>query len=150
MTTKKPSKMCAPRLAFGFTYFLVSVVVVVAPEFANCVTSQSNSWYATISPEIPTILWKTRDEIDVHRTEAQSLSLVHTNAFSWNAYISMRLGLLSTLIRWAFSSEAHQFENALESGSKRKRVHIVLVWTVENGRESIKMKKMTSYVSRGL
>ena len=150
MTTKKPSKMCAPRLEFGFTYFLVSVVVVVAPEFANCVTSQSNSWYATISPEIPTILWKTRDEIDVHRTEAQSLSLVHTNAFSWNTYISMRLGLLSTLIRWAFSSEAHQFENALESGSKRKRVHIVLVWTVENGRESIKMKKMTSYVSRGL
>ena len=62
----------------------------------------------------------------------------------------MRLGLLSTLIRWAFSSEAHQFENALESGSKRKRVHIVLVWTVENGRESIKMKKMTSYVSGGL
>ena len=66
----------------------------------------------------------------------------------------MRLGLLSTLIRWAFSSEARQFENALESGSKRKRVHIVLVSTVENQvencRESIKMKKMTSYVSRGL
>ena len=66
----------------------------------------------------------------------------------------MRLGLLSTLIRWAFSSEAHQFENALESGSKRKRVHMVLVSTVENQvencRESIKMKKMTSYVSRGL
>ena len=27
------------------------------------------------------ILWKKRDEIDVRRTEAQSLSLVHTNAF---------------------------------------------------------------------
>ena len=150
MTAKKLAKMCAARLEFCFTYFLFSVVVVFAPELANCVTSQSNSWYATISPEIPTILWKKRDEIDVHRTEAQSLSLVHTNAFSWNAYISMRLGLLSTLIRWVFSSEAHQLENALESRPKRKRVHIVLVWTVENGRESIKRKKMTSYVSRGL
>ena len=81
MTAKKLAKMCAVRLEFCFTYFLFSVVVVVAPELANCVTSQSNSWYATISPEIPTILWKKRDEIDVRRTEAKSVSLVHTNVF---------------------------------------------------------------------
>ena len=45
----------------------------------------------------------------------------------------MRSGLLSTLIRCAFSSKIHRCENALESGSKRKRLHIVLVWTVKNG-----------------
>ena len=32
----------------------------------------------------------------------------------------MRLGLPSTPISWAFSSQTHRFENALESGSKRK------------------------------
>ena len=31
-------------------------------------------------------------------------------------YISMRLDLLSTLKRWAYSSKLHRFENALESG----------------------------------
>ena len=40
---------------------------------------------------------------------------IHTNAFSFeNADISMRLGLPSTLIRRAFKSETHRFENALE------------------------------------
>ena len=28
--------------------------------------------------------------------------------------------------------KTHRFENALESGSNRKRVHMVLLWTVEN------------------
>ena len=43
---------------------------------------------------------------------------LHINAFSFEtAYISMRLGLPSTLIRWAFSSKTYRFENALESGS---------------------------------
>ena len=36
-----------------------------------------------------------------------------------NEYISIRLGL-------PFSSKMSRFENALESGSKRKRKHIVL------------------------
>ena len=58
---------------------------------------------------------------------------VHTNAFSFeNAYVSMRLCLSSTLIRCSFSSKTNRFENALENGSTRKRIHIVLVWTVEN------------------
>ena len=39
-----------------------------------------------------------------------------------NAYISMRLGLPSTPIRWEFSSQTHRFENALESESKRKKL----------------------------
>ena len=40
---------------------------------------------------------------------------IHTNAFSFeNADISMCLGLASTLIRRAFKSEKHRFENALE------------------------------------
>ena len=60
-----------------------------------------------------------------------------------NPYISMRLGLTSTLIRWAFSSKTHRFENALESGSKRKRIRIVLV----DGRKSIKMKTMTDNIA---
>ena len=64
-----------------------------------------------------------------------NLSLVHTNAFSSeNAYISVRLGLLSTPVRWVFSMKTHRFENTLESGSKWKRIHILLVWMVENGR----------------
>ena len=57
-------------------------------------------------------------------TDAKVLAL--TNARSTlmrfrfeNAYISMRLGL-------PFSSKMSRFENALESGSKRKRKHIVL------------------------
>ena len=42
--------------------------------------------------------------------------------------------------------EKHRFENALESGSKRKRTYIVLMWTVENGRKRIKMKTMTENI----
>ena len=38
-----------------------------------------------------------------------------------DAYISIRLGLLSPLIRLAFSSKTQRFEIALESGSKFKR-----------------------------
>ena len=38
-------------------------------------------------------------------------------------YISVRLSLSSTLIRRAFSSKTHRFENALGSGSKRKRTN---------------------------
>ena len=54
------------------------------------------------------------------------LGPVDTDEFSFeNVYISMRLGLPSALI-------THRFENALESGSKRKRIQIVLVWTNEN------------------
>ena len=56
---------------------------------------------------------------------------VHTNVLSYyNPYISMRLGILST--RWAFSSKTHRSENALENGSKRKHIHIMTVWTIEN------------------
>ena len=52
----------------------------------------------------------------------------HLMLFCLNdAYISMRLGLLSPLIRLAFSSKTQRFEIALESGSKFKRKHIVLV-----------------------
>ena len=44
--------------------------------------------------------------------------------------------------------EKHRFENALESGSKRKRTYIVLVWTVENGRKRIDMKTMNENIAR--
>ena len=46
--------------------------------------------------------------------------------------IMMFLGLLSTLILWAFSSKTHRCENAVEDRSKQKRIRIVLEWTVEN------------------
>ena len=82
MTAKKPAKEFAARLEFLFCLFSRFVIVVVAPEFASSVTTQRNSWYATISPKTQTVLWKKRDEIDVRRTEAQSVSLVHTNTFS--------------------------------------------------------------------
>jgi len=84
----------------------------------------------------------------------------------------MRLPLLFTLIqvvRLAFSWKRHRLENPFESGPKRKRIRIVLLWTVENGiayvagaplstpatqakngRKSIKFKTMTLHVSRGL
>ena len=67
-------------------------------------------------------------------TQAFDGGPVHANAFSLeNSYISMGLGLPSTPIRWAFSLKTHRFENALESGSKWKGIHIVLVtWTVSN------------------
>ena len=64
-----------------------------------------------------------------------------------NAYISMRKGLPSILIPWAFSSKTHRFENALESGSKRKLLHVLLVWRVESGRKRIKMKTMTKNIA---
>ena len=64
-----------------------------------------------------------------------------------NAYISMRLGLPFTLIRWACSSKTHRFENALESGSKRKIVHIVLRWRVESGQKRIRVKTMTKNIA---
>ena len=64
-------------------------------------------------------------------------------AFSFeNAYILMRVGLPFTLGRWTFSSTTHRFQNALGSWSKRKRIHIVLVWTVKNGWKQIEMKTM--------
>ena len=65
----------------------------------------------------------------------------------------MRLGLLSTLICWVFSLKMHQFENALESGSKQKcintdtHVHIIFVWMVKNIRKHIKMKTMTTNIT---
>ena len=63
----------------------------------------------------------------------------HLMLFCLNdAYISMRLGLLSPLIRLAFSSKTQRFEIALESGSKFKRKHIVLVWMVVDGRKRSK------------
>lgn len=47
---------------------------------------------------------------------------INTNVFSFqNIYIHMRLGLSSTLIRWAFTSTTHRFENTLDRGSKWKR-----------------------------
>ena len=57
---------------------------------------------------------------------------------------AMRLGLPSTLIRWVLSPKTHRFINALESGSERKRKHIVLVSTVE---KRIKMKTMTKNIA---
>ena len=67
---------------------------------------------------------------------------VHTNALSFK--YATRLGLFSSAhtIRWVFSSKTHRFEYALEKGSRRKRIHLVLVWTVEDGRKRIKMKTM--------
>ena len=56
--------------------------------------------------------------------------------------LSMSLGVPSSLIRLAFSWKTHRFENALESGSKRKRIHIVLVWT-----QRIKTKTMTENIA---
>ena len=44
--------------------------------------------------------------------------------------VRTRSGLPSTLIRCAVSPKTHRSKNALESGSKRKRIHIVLVLTV--------------------
>ena len=64
---------------------------------------------------------------------------VHTNAFSFaNTYISMRPSPFG-----AFTSKTHRFEKALERWSKRKRIHIVSVYTVENDRKRIKMKTVT-------
>ena len=73
--------------------------------------------------------------------------LGHTNALPFE--YATRLGLFSSVytIRWAFSSKTHRFEYALESGSKRKRIHLVLVWTVEDSRKRIKMKTMAENIA---
>ena len=67
-------------------------------------------------------------------TADEQTTPINTNAFLYeNADISMHLVLSFTLVRSAFSWKAHRFEDTLESGSKRKRIHIVFVWTVEIG-----------------
>ena len=45
-----------------------------------------------------------------------------------------------------FSSKTHRLENALER-SKQKRIRIALVWTVEKGRECIKIKTITGNIA---
>ena len=81
-----------------------------------------------------------------------TFSIVHTKASS----TLMRFRLKTHTFRCVLAfrpqwfpkrfHEKHRFENALESGSKRKRTYIVLVWTVENGRRRIKMKTMTENI----
>ena len=56
----------------------------------------------------------------------------------------MRLGRHTNTL--TFSSETHRLENALER-SKQKRIRIALVWTVEKGRECIKMKTITGNIA---
>ena len=84
---------------YFFAYFLVSLVAVVAQaELASSVTSRKacNSWYAMISPEKPTICWKTRDEptsvgVGTH-TEAQlsKLFLLFPRTF-WSEWLPSKL-----------------------------------------------------------
>ena len=65
---RNSQKVCCTFRIFFFSYFLVSIFVVVAQtELASSVTPRKacNYWYATISPEKPTIWWKTRHGIDV-------------------------------------------------------------------------------------
>ena len=79
-------------------------------------------------------------------------SIVHTKASS----TLMRFRLKTHTFRCVLAfrphwfpkrfHEKHRFENALESGSKRKRTYIVLMWTVENGRKRIEMKTMTENI----
>ena len=45
-------------------------------ELASIVTTQNNSWYATISPEKTTIWWKTRDEINIRRYSTHTERLI--------------------------------------------------------------------------
>ena len=71
------------------------------------------------------ILFRTHLDIPVRHIGTVS-GPVHTNGFLFDR-ISRRLGLPSTK-----NAKTHRFENALESRTKRKRVHIVLMWTVEN------------------
>ena len=56
----------------------------------------------------------------------------------------MRLGRHTKTL--TFSSKTHRLENALER-SKQKRIRIALVWTVENGRERIKMKTISRNIA---
>ena len=44
-----------------------------------------------------------------------------------HAFRCVLIGLPSTIIRSAFSKNTHRCENALEGGSNRKRIHIVLL-----------------------
>ena len=50
-----------------FIFFVSAVDVFVVLELTSRVTTQNNSWHATISPEKTTIWWKTRDEINIRR-----------------------------------------------------------------------------------
>ena len=78
-----------------------------------------------------------------------TLKPCRTNAFSLeNAKISLRLDLPSTLIRWAFSLKTHRSENALESGSRRKCIHIGLVWTEDETCENASKWKRWPKISQ--
>ena len=50
----------------------------------------------------------------------------------------------STLTHWTFYRKSIDLKTLLKlRGSKRRRIHIVLVWIVEDGKKRIKMKTMT-------
>ena len=75
--------------------------------------------------------------ITVKNDKCLCLRIVYTWAFSFkNACISTRLGLQSTLIRWALPPKTHQFEIALESGSRKTHTYRISV----DCRKHIKMK----------
>ena len=100
--------------------------------FPNCFWTLflDNSLPTSYSNEVLLLHFFATDTCDYNE---RIIGPVHSNALSFeNAYISMPLRLQSTLIRWAFHRKRIDFEHALESGSKRKRIHIVLVSTVEN------------------
>ena len=90
----------------------------------------------------PKINWSVKTPL--HGQKGVTSLRVMGSWFSFkNADISIRLGLLSTLLRWAFSSETHRFENALESGSKRDRISIVSVWMDQNASKWIWWPKIS-------
>ena len=68
----------------------------------------------------------------------------HKCVFVWKR---INFDALRPSVHWAFSSKTYRIKNALDSGSKRKRIHIVLVWTDENGRKHIKITTMTENIA---
>ena len=111
---RKPDMYVVVTFSFHFSFFFFFPKKRSLPVWLN--------WHANVT---------------VKNDKRVCLRIVYTWAFSFkNVCISTRLGLQSTLIRWAFSPKTHRFEIALESGSRKTHTYRISV----DCRKHIKMK----------
>ena len=88
-----------------FSSFLQSTSLWCLHELASSVTTQNNSWYATISLEKTTIWWKTRDEINIRRYPYREAhySHIHSPLLLFDVLIAVAVAcsrLRDSRVRW--------------------------------------------------
>ena len=65
--TKKPAKKCVVLLEFLFRLFCGSRRRYCCADLSSRITTQKNSWYASILPKNQRFSGKRKAEIDVHK-----------------------------------------------------------------------------------